>query len=50
MWTFLKFENKGTHCRIIPDLQFPNRTFLSIKKEKLFLYLLGSVLGDFKLN
>lgn len=41
MLTFLKFENKGTDFRIISDLQFPNRTFLSIKEEKIFHQLLG---------
>lgn len=42
VWTFLKFENRGTHCRIIPHLQFPNRTFFfGIKEVKRFHYPLN---------
>lgn len=38
--TFLKFENKGTYYRTVPDLHFPNRTFLGVRKEKVFLFTL----------
>lgn len=50
MWTFLMVENKGTFCRIIPDLCFPNRTFLHIRKENFSSTLLWSVFGVLRIK